>query len=298
MISPKDQFSKLALFVSASLLFALAAPASAFAEEFAKYTTEQQELNEQGVRAIISKDYALAVAVLEESAALGELNVTYLNLGRAYQKLGDCKAAREAYDKAKTAPKVEAPAPRVVEKKVDEYAVELSEECSEEDSQLAEASAASGADQSPAAEPAPAKETSALEPAPSQPAPSQSAPSQPAPSQQEASSPTWAWVTTGSGIALMGAGVGALLWADSLRSEVHDAPRQGEYVTGVTRQQALDNASQAQTLDAVGIGMGVGGALLTAGGIYMLFGSDTEASDGVTVNTSPNGVNVVWTQSF
>jgi tetratricopeptide (TPR) repeat protein len=268
---------KFVTFVAASLLLALASPAVAHAEEFAQYSAEQQKLNEQGVRAIISKDYALAVAVLEESTALGELNITYLNLGRAYQKLGDCKAAREAYAKAKTAPKVEAPAPRVVDKKLDEYTAELTAACKEKQTQLADAT-----------EPFETNDNSGQ----------QDATVEPVGPRTEAGPPTWAWVATGSGVALMGAGVGSLLWADSLRNEVHDAPRRDGYVTETTRQQALDNASQAQTLDAVGIGMSVGGALLTVAGIYMLVRGDAESDEGLAVSTTRDGLRVVWTQSF
>lgn len=80
--------------------------------ESAQISKRQVELNEEGVRAIISGDHQKAVAVLTESLAYGDANATYLNLGRAYQKLGNCDEAREALEKALTSPVVDEPPPR------------------------------------------------------------------------------------------------------------------------------------------------------------------------------------------
>jgi tetratricopeptide (TPR) repeat protein len=95
-------------------------------------TEEQKALNDKGVKALIAKDYERAVALLNESLALGEFNITYLNLGRAYQKLGQCEEARNAYLSAVSAPAVEEPAQRIVDAKADQYLTELEEECAEE----------------------------------------------------------------------------------------------------------------------------------------------------------------------
>lgn len=99
------------------------------AETFANPSDEQMELNDDAVRAIVEGDYAAAVALLEEARSLGELNVTFLNLGRAYQKLGQCDNALEALDKALTAPRVRQPPPDFVIKKVAAYRAELDEQC-------------------------------------------------------------------------------------------------------------------------------------------------------------------------
>lgn len=92
----------------------------------------QKTLNDEGVQALIAKDYERAVALLNESLALGELNITYLNLGRAYQKLGQCVEAKKAYLNAVSAPVVEEPAQRIVDAKADQYLAELEEECADE----------------------------------------------------------------------------------------------------------------------------------------------------------------------
>jgi tetratricopeptide (TPR) repeat protein len=273
-------------------------PESAFAQASdAEYTTEQQKLNEKGVRAIISKDYVLAIAVLEESAAIGELNVTYLNLGRAYQKLGDCQAARAAYEKAKAAPKVRAPSPDVVAKKLEEYTDELATVCeAKKDAEMAEtgepADKADKADTESSEASAKADESAAG----ATPKDTQIEPISP---EEPSTNSAWAWATAGSGVALMGAGVGALLWADSLRSEVSGAAQNEQgYITSMSRSQALENQSRAETLDAVGIGMTIGGALLTTGGVYLLLTDDTEADTSVELRTGTDRVGLVWTKQF
>jgi hypothetical protein len=40
---------------------------------------------QEAARTIINEDYPRAIALLEESLIRGELNITYVNLGRAYQ---------------------------------------------------------------------------------------------------------------------------------------------------------------------------------------------------------------------
>ena len=94
-------------------------------------TEEQVRLNDQGVRAISEEDYVKAISLLEEAKYLGELNITYLNLGRAYQLAGRCQKAREALEKVASAPKVEKPPPGLVESKAREYLGVLSETCTE-----------------------------------------------------------------------------------------------------------------------------------------------------------------------
>ncbi|MGM0557751.1 MAG: hypothetical protein ACQEVA_15310 [Myxococcota bacterium] len=92
----------------------------------------QKTLNDEGVQALIAKEYERAVALLNESLALGELNITYLNLGRAYQKLGQCVEAQKAYLNAVSAPAVKEPAQRIVDAKADQYLEELKQECGDE----------------------------------------------------------------------------------------------------------------------------------------------------------------------
>lgn len=74
-------------------------------------TPEQQNLNDQAVQALTEENYAKAISYLEEALYIGGLNVSYLNLGRAYQRLGNCRKAKEALRKVPEAPRVEKPAP-------------------------------------------------------------------------------------------------------------------------------------------------------------------------------------------
>ncbi|QDG49561.1 hypothetical protein FIV42_02045 [Persicimonas caeni] len=92
----------------------------------------QLELNDRAVENIVEGNYARAVAQLEEAVLRGEFNILYLNLGRAYQKLGNCEKARAALTKAKDAPAVAEPAPHLVEKKADQYLAEIDASCAEE----------------------------------------------------------------------------------------------------------------------------------------------------------------------
>lgn len=113
--------------------------------EAAKPTDAQLELNDRAVENIIEGNYARAVAQLEEAVLRGEFNILYLNLGRAYQKLGNCGKARSALAKAKTAPAVIEPAPHLVVKKAEQYLVEIESTCSSEDKTEEESAAKEGA---------------------------------------------------------------------------------------------------------------------------------------------------------
>jgi len=85
----------------------------------------QKALNEKGVLAIIDGEFDRAIGLLLSSLALGETNVTYLNLGRAYARNGDCVEALDAYAKAETAPAVEAPSAAEVLQVLERYRSEV-----------------------------------------------------------------------------------------------------------------------------------------------------------------------------
>jgi tetratricopeptide (TPR) repeat protein len=90
---------------------------------------EQLALNDEGVEALIEGNYARAVAHFEQALLLGEFNVTYLNLGRAYQRLGECQKAQQALGKVKTSPRIENPPVKVVNRKAKQYLVEIGDSC-------------------------------------------------------------------------------------------------------------------------------------------------------------------------
>jgi tetratricopeptide (TPR) repeat protein len=96
-------------------------------------TDKQTALNTAAVEAIKNEEYEQAVKLLRRSLELGEMNITYLNLGRAHQRLDECGAAEAAYLEALSAPPVRNPSAFLVEKKVEQYLQELEDECEEGD---------------------------------------------------------------------------------------------------------------------------------------------------------------------
>jgi hypothetical protein len=79
------------------------------AQEVIQLTESQKEYNDRGVQLILEGEYEEAIGMLLSSLQLGDVNVTYLNLGRAYFHAGRCDASRQAYMKAELAPAVETP---------------------------------------------------------------------------------------------------------------------------------------------------------------------------------------------
>jgi len=69
----------------------------------------QLELNALAVQASREGDNEKAIDLFTASLALGDLNVTWLNLGRAYATAGQCEDALEAYDTVPFVPRVPNP---------------------------------------------------------------------------------------------------------------------------------------------------------------------------------------------
>lgn len=232
---------------------------------------EQRELNDDAVRALTEGDYAKAITLLEEALYLGELNVTYLNLGRAYQLLGRCEQAREAFDKALEAPRAEQPPPGLVENKTREYMRELDQGCKP-------------AEQAPAAplgasveEPRDASEDATASPIRSR---------------------TGAVASTvAAGVLLAGAGTLHLV-ARSRRATVTDAEtNDAGHVTSVTERRAHRIESATDALDTVALSSAVAGTALglVSGYLWVRRG----ASDvPIGVAFGPGGVSVTWRLSF
>jgi hypothetical protein len=89
----------------------------------------QMELNSKALDAATEGDHATAVRLLRSSLELGELNVTWLNLGRVHQLAGACQEARQAFDRVPAAPAVaEPPRSRVLSAR-DRYVRELQASC-------------------------------------------------------------------------------------------------------------------------------------------------------------------------
>lgn len=276
----------IAAIIVAAAIMAASAPAlaqqPAGEREIAQPSEREATLNEEAVRAIIDQDFGKAVALLEESRAMGESNVLYLNLGRAYQGLGRCAKAREMFDRVSIAPVVEEPAPALVDKKAAEFIAELEASCEPEEAEAVDDEAAPG-DQ-------PAEPDASPEQA--------EAPPQPEPAQTEASggSNVWAWTALGTGAVLGGAALGLELWAGSKRDSIGG---EGGQTANVTYAEAQDLESSANTLSTTALGLAVAGSVSAGVGLYLLF-SDSEAppqtsmSVGWTGEAASVGVHTRW----
>lgn len=277
--------SKYLLMGALSGLLAVGSPASALAQQqgadigAADPTDEQLELNADAVGAIQSGEYAKAVELLKKSNEIAPMNVTWLNLGRAYQKLGKCGKARQAYLNVISAPAVKDPSPRLINAKADQYLGQLDEQCeqTEDDRQMANATGKAKDDE------AETQTKSTEEQAVKTPA---AEPTEPTASE---SSDVLGWTLAASGLVVAGAGVGTHFWAESIRDDVTtrvDGANGG--VVDMTRQEALDKESKANTLDTVALSAIIAGGVVSAGGAYLLLSSDdVEAQPSASVG--PDG---------
>lgn len=109
-------------------VFAGHVPAS-HAQGPAQPSSEQLAFNQQGVNAIIQGNFEEAVSFFAKSLALGELNVTYVNQGRAYQRAGKCDEANDSYTRALKAPAVAEPKPEQVTQVITQYREEMRKVC-------------------------------------------------------------------------------------------------------------------------------------------------------------------------
>ncbi len=92
-------------------------------------TAAQLELNDAGVQAIIAENYTLAIKLFDSSLALGPINITYVNRGRALQHAGKCEQAEESYEAAYSAPAMAEPSAANVAATIERYRAELREVC-------------------------------------------------------------------------------------------------------------------------------------------------------------------------
>lgn len=99
------------------------------AQELVEATEAQQDLNEKAIDALSRDAYGTARDYFQQSLALGELNITLVNLGNVFFKLGNCQKAKEALDRSSLAPKVSWPSPEQVEELKARYIKDLSGQC-------------------------------------------------------------------------------------------------------------------------------------------------------------------------
>lgn len=101
----------------------------ALAQDTVELSSTQLNYNEEGVKLLGEGDYEGAVNKFRSSLRISEANVTYLNLGRTFQKMGECQKAKEAYGRANDAPRVAQPTPAEISGVLQRYVSELPDVC-------------------------------------------------------------------------------------------------------------------------------------------------------------------------
>ena len=110
------------------------------------------------------------------------------------------------------------------------------------------------------------------------------------------------WITAGTGLAMVGAGVAMHFVAEADRDSLRDASTANGVVTEFTRQEALNIEEDANNLDTGGaILMGVGGAAVAAGAtLIVLHYLQDDAPDETAVSSFfvPGGGGLMLSGSF
>lgn len=98
--------------------------------EIREPTEAQLEMNAKAIEAVGKKDYAKAIKLFQASIALGELNITYLNMARTYHKMGECSKAKRVYRRTRDVRfKVASPTPDEINEALNTYESQLYKDC-------------------------------------------------------------------------------------------------------------------------------------------------------------------------
>lgn len=89
----------------------------------------QRRLNQEGLEALESGEPERAAALFREALDVGELDLLYLNLGRALQRAGVCEEADAMFTRVDSAPALGAPTHEELVDTADEYRRELRASC-------------------------------------------------------------------------------------------------------------------------------------------------------------------------
>ena len=92
-------------------------------------TTQQVELYARASAAFDEGRYQDVVADLNQALAQGSINILWLSLGRAHQKLGQCRQARDAYLAVPKASAIDEPPRAQVDARAAAYLQELQDTC-------------------------------------------------------------------------------------------------------------------------------------------------------------------------
>ncbi len=92
-------------------------------------TDAQMQLYDKAAAVFAKEEFDRAVRLFQAALYLGELNMLYLNMGRAYYRLGKCKEAEEAFAKVEAAPSLAHPSPAEIKLKLESYRKDLQYTC-------------------------------------------------------------------------------------------------------------------------------------------------------------------------
>jgi hypothetical protein len=94
--------------------------------------------------------------------------------------------------------------------------------------------------------------------------------------------------------------VGLHFWAVDKRSQIEEAGRNdANQITEFNQAEAETIQQEANTLDTAGLGMILGGAVLTGVGTYLFVTGDSEeAQSRLTVSPGRDNVTIQWRMTF
>lgn len=98
-------------------------------ENVGRFSEGQRLLNQQAFEATSANDFKKAEGLYKSMLLLGEHNVTFLNLGRAYLKQGKCMEAASTLNKVEGAPQVEGVPMDGILSRLAEYREEMATIC-------------------------------------------------------------------------------------------------------------------------------------------------------------------------
>lgn len=267
--------------------------------ETVEATDEQARLNDQAVRAIGKEDYVKAISLLEEALYLGKLNITYLNLGRAYQLAGRCEQARRALRNVPTAPAVEKPPAGFIEAKAEEYLNELEEDCDfEDETAKKDDQTDEKTDKKETLDDDATADAETTEDKDTDPVADEDV--DPPPTTDPGGSNVPGIIMTSTGGAMVLGAVGMhFLWAEPTRREVADGIEEGDRVSTVSQREYFEARDKANRIDTAALITGLSGAAVTGVGLFLwLSEPNTEGRTRFQLAPSKDGVRASWTIRF
>lgn len=258
-----------------------------------------------------AEDYPKAIELLRSALALGELNLLYLNLGRAYFRNGQCVEAEDAYAKALKAPQSSSVPAEQIKAKLSTFRTDLDKGCpgtlkmvcqpegimvsvDEQPAQVCQDLKLAAGFHKLEASLGEASQMQVVKVEPRETSTVNFTMGMAEVMGQDGGPSPWPWVVAGTGAAVLGAG---LVMDLVLLGPANDDLRQG-VLDGEGNLDAL--RSDAQTLRSAVLGTYLTGALLTvAGGVWLwLDGGGQEQAEpagaGLELWLDPQRAGVQW----